>query len=538
MKKDKIYIKHWLEFKPYNNESQVDLEYLKICNKIYSKIFKSTSEIVIGYIGKENFKKFICFLVCYFEDKISEIGLWETFQVQYKKQYDKHLPLFEIDESDYFEDDINYGDVAFLTWYYLNKIQQDHIISPYNDFIYDIAAATTHVFEKEYEYVPENPRLQEYYTFVKTADFYAIRDFIQKVFFDGYLFFPDIRRRFDEDVEEMLEENEEIADHMKMAYIREMDQKFTFNRKSVLLTMTAAEWTSHFLKHKKIKHKTDFESFSKHISGFFLYKGQDENYIYLEHIASGKPFDLYKESFDHYEELENDTIVWIGMVQWKHNWWFAGNYTTQKFNADLILNLKNSLEARAQVNFLNDPQKVKEVLEKQDKAFLDFNNGLRTVNIDHNELHDFTKKYFNFYTDSLQLSEEEKEASRKRVKEDGLIATGLDDDELLYDEDEFIVTVFFNPNKGMEIVEFVDHLFPETSDEFEELDRDDVIHLIFHPYHSPEFVSYYLERYNAQIVPLKEDYLVRNYMKNLDFLLQFSKCKSYEDEPQVTLFDF
>ncbi len=73
----------------------------------------------------------------------------------------------------------------------------------------------------------------------------------------------------------------------------------------------------------------------------FFIKGQDEENIFIEHIASSERFNLIKKSFDDYNSLkEIDTILYLGIIKWKNEWWFSGVVFQQSFNADLILDEK------------------------------------------------------------------------------------------------------------------------------------------------------------------------------------------------------
>jgi len=58
------------------------------------------------------------FLVCCFEDVISDLGLWRVFRDEHERMYGKRLPFYDLPD-DYFEEEINFEDVAFLIWYYL-----------------------------------------------------------------------------------------------------------------------------------------------------------------------------------------------------------------------------------------------------------------------------------------------------------------------------------------------------------------------------------------------------------------------------------
>lgn len=93
-----------------------------------------------------------------------------------------------------------------------------------------------------------------------------------------------------------------------------------------LLSLTSKEWVVETLGETHPL-SIDFQTMSLKVQGFFFYKGQDDNVVFLEHIASGKKFNLFKKSFESAHELvQIDTIVFVGIVRWKNEWWFSGIY--------------------------------------------------------------------------------------------------------------------------------------------------------------------------------------------------------------------
>jgi len=110
--------------------------------------------------------------------------------------------------------------------------------------------------------------------------------------------------------------------------------------RSRLLSLTGKEWVAEILREEHPL-RAEFLKMSQKINGFFLYKGQDRTDVFLEHIASGKEFKMTKKSFGHSDSLqETNTIVFIGLVRWRDEWWFSGTHYQIPFNADLILEEK------------------------------------------------------------------------------------------------------------------------------------------------------------------------------------------------------
>ncbi|MCF6295634.1 MAG: DUF3843 family protein [Flavobacteriaceae bacterium] len=534
MKKPRIYINDWLTLKPYTTEGQPDLYYLKICNEVYKNIDDSIKFLLYNYIEEKDIKILCCFLVSYFEDIISETNIWFSFKSKYKELYNKTLPLF-VTEDDYYDDEINHEDIALLVWYFINSIQQDSFISPYNDFIQDIAHTTMQVLEEEYDYAPENKKLKARYILnPKKSSFYEAREFIQTVYFGSYLFYPDIT--FQEQLEsiEIIEENKNEDPQLIESYLRELHETFTFSKRSSLLALKGQDWAGLILGKSHPLYQ-NIITLSEKITGLFLYKQQNKTSVFLEHIASGMPFEMCKESFDYYNELNNDDILFIGLIKWDNQWWFSGTYVKQEFDADLILDQKNSPDARAKVNFLEDKNTVNTILKTKEDLFLEYNKGSHVAFMETKKINIFVGSFLKHYNSSLGLSKQESDAAKKRARQDGYF--GEDDTTInVFDSQENEneeAVIFYNPNVGIEIYFDIINAFPDKNNPFfTEIFRDDIIRLLASPDYPIELVHYFLKHYKSKIKLLKEQPFV-NYLENLDFLLRFWKKDNYISKSSI-----
>lgn len=531
MKKDKIYINDWLLYKPYKTEDSVDLYYLKVANEIYERITKKKIRLLNLYVNNVQKKMLTCFLLCYFEDIISETNIWFSFKNKYKELYNKTLPFFKIDKKEYIDDEFNKEDIAFLVWYFINLTEDDFFIAPYHDDFVKIANICADIFEKHYEYAPENKRLKKLFTLNKNSNLYKVRAFMKLIFFNSYLLMIDILPREEEERSEVLKLKEEKP--LKLAYLREIEELYAFSKKTKLLALDAKEWTSLIIGKSHPLHN-DICNISNKITGGFLYKGQDETTVFLEHIASNRLFEMTKESFDHYKELVNDDIVIIGLVKWKNKWWFSGSYTKKSFDADYILDIKNSHRERTSVNFL-EIKEIKETLKIGEKAFLKYNNNSLVALIKESELEGFINSFTAFYNSSLKLSKKEKEEAKERVKKDGYFGGKEKKDSFSqFEKGEDIAVVFYNPNSGLEFYFGIDNAFlkPESSYDFKV--KEEINRLFISNEYSTELVNYYIKNYKSKVDLLKIKPFSK-YLKNIDFLLRFWKSDNYKTTPKQAL---
>jgi len=528
----RIYIKDWLELKPYEKQTVTDSYYLKICNDVKKVITRNKQSFVLQmYLNKKDIDILSCFLTSYFEDVISETNIWNSFVKTHKRLYKKQLPFYILDK--YYEEEINPQDISFLIWYFLNTMQEEKFIAPFNDFIVETAEKVMEVFDKAWDYAPENEYLKSFYQIDENEeDFYVARNLIDTVLFKTYLFYPDTLLKFREQELEIIEDSRD--DENIMMFLNENRDSTLHKIHTRLLSLKGKEWASEILGNNHRLSK-DCLSISPRIRGFFLYKGQDGNNIFIEHIASGKKFDLTKKSFDHSDTLkEVDTILFMGIAQWKDEWWFSGVFFQQPFNPDLILDEKNSLESRMAVNFLDHQKKeTNEMLKMQLSAFIDYNNGSQIAFLPSEKIEEFYKGYIEFFNDTLKLSDKEIRDAKQRVKNDGFF--GTNDEHKDYSEVSETGLAFFNPNSGGEIALAVNSAFSLSINPYfeEKVSEEHLMRLLMNESLSTELVMYCINNCKTKL-PFFNNGVGEKYLEDIDFLLRFWKKDNYHTKPSIT----
>lgn len=530
--KERIYIQQWLDLKPYDNQVATDGYYLKLCNEVKKSIITNKQSLVLqNYLNNEEIDILACFLTSYFEDLISETNIWNTFIKIHKRLYKKHLPFYKIDE--YYEQEINLSDICFLVWYFMNTIQQERFIAPFYDFIIEPSEKIMELFENAWEYAPENKQLKTFYSIDENdTDFYKARNLIDNVLFKTYLFYPDSLMELRDSEYEIIEENEN--DEYLINLLNENRDSKLHNTYTRLLGLKGQDWVGEILgvKHNLSKH---FPKISTKIQGYFIYKGQDKENIFIEHIASGKKFNLTKKSFDNYDSLKNiDTILFIGIVKWRNEWWFSGVYFQTEFDADLILDEKNSMESRSAVNFLDFQDKdMDDILNSQLKAFKEFNNNQQIAFMNSNKIDSFMKKYIEFFNNSLNLSQKEKDEAKQRIRTDGFFGDESEAKDFSDVSDSGLV--FFNPKSGVEVALAVNSAFPLKNNLFynEKNCEEHIIRLLYAEELSTELVWFCIDNFKNELKFFKTSE-GKMYLDNIDFLLRFWKRGNYFTKPTIT----
>jgi len=528
----KIYINDWLLFKPYKKQIITDSYYLKLSNDVIKAIAPDKNSFVLQkYLENEEINHLACFLTSYFEDIISETNIWNSFVRIHKRLYKKQLPFYPLHQ--YYENEINLQDVSFLIWYFLNTIQKEKFIAPFNEFIIEIAEKVTDIFDDAWEYAPENEGLKSYYQIDTTQeDFYIARNLLDTILFKTYLFSTDALLNLKEKEFQIIEKNRNSENLLML--LNDNRDATIHTCTTRLLSLTGKEWASEILTSDHPL-SSDFLKMSQKISGYFLYKGQDKTDIFLEHIASAKKFKLTKKSYDYSDKLkEVDMILFMGIVKWKDEWWFSGIQFQAQFDPDLILDEKNSLESRMMVNFLDHQTiDVNKVLNMQLKAFKDFNHGLQIAFMPSDRIDKFLTDYNAFFNDSLHLSEKESKDAMERSRKEGYF--GTEDKPINFAEVSDTGLVFFNPKSGCEIALTVNSAFPLPNNPYfhNELSEEHVMQLFMDESISPELATYCIDNCKAKLSVFKTS-VGKKYLDDIDFLLRFWKINNYHTKPSIT----
>ena len=159
-KKNFIYPADWVKHEPYSTVNSTDIYYTGIANRVYD-ILKET-KFDTFFSAADDLRVVSMCIAGYFEDVISQNGIWQTFTAACQKEYGSRLPFFHLDEN-YYPDEINKEDIQFLLWHNLQvERRTERIIYPLNPVLALTAEFVYDLLNDEYETAPENDRLHDF----------------------------------------------------------------------------------------------------------------------------------------------------------------------------------------------------------------------------------------------------------------------------------------------------------------------------------------------------------------------------------------
>ncbi|MRI63783.1 DUF3843 family protein [Ornithobacterium rhinotracheale] len=500
----KIYIKDWMATKPYTKQTNTELFYLEAANEVLEKLKKS-SDFIGHFLDKESFKDLAIFLTSYFEDVISNVGLFRAFIALHQEIYKKSLPFYVA--KNYTEGDINIQDVQFLVWYFLNLQKQDVFVNPYSPELKELAQNVWQVFDQEYEYAPENTQIADFFKLENPENLDEVRYFIDKILTRSYLFTQDTG----------------IELYMRTAALKTGNQqdfklyknhrdKFILNFPTKLLAKRGTEWAATL--YGKKEEAQDIKNMGLNSHAALLYKGENGEDLEMEHLSSGKTILVSKDNFEDYKKMPENTILYAGISPWKGKYALTGIINAFNYDESLVENAKRDYVARQAIQDEKEKKEYLKNIKKQEKVFLEKTGGVPYKILS-------AEESINFINDFFDTLDEQK---IEKYNED--IATLLNSIQSSTHIQNAVL--FFNPNFGLEFysnlateLEVDDNPFKE-----EVANPTLLMKLMMADTYSREFFDFYYqlmkEKKSAQIEFLKDFS-----EKDIDFMLRFYKPTRY-----------
>jgi hypothetical protein len=124
----------------------------------------------------------------YFEDVVSDFGLWRSFTNWHKENYGKFIPFYHYEEDKYYQDEPHIQDCMLIIWLTVHNMRPNAIPYPMDLNIVGLAQAAWDILNEEFEKVPVNEDLKNLIANAEYAnDFFMQRDILKWLFFNSYL---------------------------------------------------------------------------------------------------------------------------------------------------------------------------------------------------------------------------------------------------------------------------------------------------------------------------------------------------------------
>ncbi|MFI3278150.1 MAG: DUF3843 family protein, partial [Rikenellaceae bacterium] len=280
----KIFPKEWKETHPYKNSDPSDSYYTKIANRVLVALESTQFDEVLD---KDKTRRVALALTSWFEDVMSDMGIWRAFTAECKRRYGSYLPFYDTSEDNYFPDEINLADVQFLLWHY---VQQDSmgraLINPENIGLEMAAEVVYFLFDREYEVAPVNQTLQNFFANldVSTKSFYPLRNVMEWFCYGCYLNIYNEEKLYDITMDFFEEQDMDKRDARyfnMMTYNIRVDHLLSARN---ILALTSYQWLAMIVKDSAKKELLGEVSYKRFV-GIYVDSADDE-YVYAREVGS------------------------------------------------------------------------------------------------------------------------------------------------------------------------------------------------------------------------------------------------------------
>jgi hypothetical protein len=522
IRKGSVYIQDWMRFHPITKQSTCDSYYLGLSKEVFKLLQNDEYESLISGLDDDDLKDFACFLTCYLEDIISKTGIWQAFTSAHFELYNKYLPFYKLDE--YYHDEINPQDIQFLIWYFINGKFLEEYLSPVDKLLLELSYEIYEIFDREFETAPENMKLKSFISISPTeTNYYKVRNLMDWIFISSYLFhFQEYE--FEAEMENIIKENDENVLRNLEAVGDDYRDYLSTSKPSSLLAYRGNHWLARVLGKNHPLYEQIF-NLEKRIIGFFIYKGEEEKNIILQHIATDKIIKVTKKSIDVMSDFKvGKTIILINLMKWNDEWWFSGSYTTRIYDEKFIKEEKQS--TASQKLFIEDSSVFSATIEREYFSFLKYNNNKQIAFCENvSKLNDFINGFLQFHHSSINTNVGIAGNADEKMKEFKLNTEGLPED---FEQTNGIV--FYDRKEGMSVIlELSDAIPDESNTSYNSDSKADILDYIYSPYCKPGTVKFLAEKYPVLIEKYEKNTHEHTIAENLDFLLRFKKYEMYDN---------
>ncbi len=360
-RKKKIFIKDWIKLHPYTVQDSTDQYYTALANRIYDVIdgseygdkLKKSDDIL--YVS-------LC-LAAWFEDVVSQTGIWNAFTEESKRRYGRHIPFYS-DEASYVTGEPNLADVKFILWNYLQQKEFDSVfVAPDLDGLDEVAQNVYQIIDAEYETAPENDRMYDFIAKNHDGDddFYCYRDVLKWFHFCCYVNVSNAQQ-FRKEVENTLARANGNATNINLI-IYGVETNEIATRRNALLALTTPEWMALIARHHE--ERKAWAEAKNYGASYFTIESEDEDHLYLKDLIteeSGLKF--RKESVqvtDFSSLIKKQTPIFLSLF------WYGDSYWQNGIMADVEIDEKTNA-AIAEEREKRDHTDDRAVYEKFKKA--------------------------------------------------------------------------------------------------------------------------------------------------------------------------
>jgi hypothetical protein len=317
-----ITVQDWLKVKPYKVPSAYDTYYIQLCREVYDVLSEYDDWLYEIEVENEEKKQLAVVLVSYYEDFISEVGIWKAFTEKNRELYGHYLPFYDL--SDYDPDYLNPSDFAYLIWHFLTKYNEDATQAPDTDELMELAEQLYDLLEPRIEDSPATGVYDEWFNVPDQQNFFVLKERLHWLATKSYLMGTDFGPDLAAQAGEVLISGKFLPEHQGHV-LYAISEPFVFTRRSSYSAMHAPEWFSRVARCSAPKREEINNLRYWHPGKYRLEGDYDKTFLRFTHLYTGQTYLVRRDSFQNSKKPGPDgTLFQMTLVKWNGDWWLSG----------------------------------------------------------------------------------------------------------------------------------------------------------------------------------------------------------------------
>lgn len=313
---------------PKGLNADTDGDYARFATRLCQQL----RALPLEKLTNEEIEQVAISLTLYYEDVIAECGIFTAFTHKMQQIYGRKLPFYDIDETEYYDDEPNFYAVAFVVWNTLSVLRENIVVNPEGGYVMAMAECAYNYMYDEFENMPVNDKLKALFTNADfAADFYTMRPLLTWMVFDCYLTAsPKTWASFEESAERITHKFASLIPLGQATYLVEAQMTYTW--KCGPLALLATEWFAEILRCNGADAVAEAiaQQQSREYAPYRIMKRDKKGDVLLE-AADGATLRVAIENIGlSAEEISTAKLLFAAFVQYKGEWHLNGIISTSK----------------------------------------------------------------------------------------------------------------------------------------------------------------------------------------------------------------
>ena len=333
--------KAWISTRPEMIFTAFDQYFATLAGELMKDVDEFSLEIFDTADLDRN--EFLAVIVAsYFEDFISEIGLWKAFTDHCREELGCDLPFYDLEgyDSEY----INWQDIAILIWAWVADGFTGSLLHPHSPTLIALAKAWVELLEDKIDDAPAFSYFDKFLEVKDANDFFRVRDVLNWLTLNSWLFGQlDMRNDYDYNMERLLEGREDLSPSALEFLYYDAHQNLSTNGATRFGGVLITEMAKRIIRGNQDLQDALSGMGRRFTGDFEVLEIKKSHYVFL-HLESGLTMRVVKESID--LDPSEGKYVFTSLVQWRGEYWVCGGLVTipteevsKKANARLPYNL-------------------------------------------------------------------------------------------------------------------------------------------------------------------------------------------------------